>query len=732
VQAGTGGAGSLLTINGSGFGSTQGTVQLRDANTGGAQYLELDSYDIQSWTNTEIRVRVPGNVVKGAGSTPTNPIRGTCGSGRIKVNTASGTFAESGAGSELDVEFALSQRLYTSGGSGPIVNKAKFLLVKNNCADGFTFRIDNTLRNDVNAIRVIEAALATWSVRLGVYLALERDAQGALVSQAVLSSQADGINSLHYDVLGGSTLMRTSSNDFFDCGSGTTLRTATKDVDIAINAGSTWDFSLKGNVQGLSFLSAFLHELGHALGVAHAVTPSTAANQQRELMYFQMSSNSVAADRQSLTSGRGKTVVAGVDIVAQRQLQTWCNPDTQTLGTSGSTACRATRPLAPGLQAQANPGVSRTITLTWNAIYNATGYTIQSSLDPIAGFTDYAPIFNGSITSHTTGILDPVTDYYFRIKATNVAGSSPYSNVATETTAARMTQAPLAPPTALQGTVVNGSPISNYLSWSYSTTGATFMITRATSIEFENVVQFMTGVDARDYVDTNITPGTVYYYRVYAQLFGDESDDTPPVSLTAAGCTPLGLVPAIISIGQANSNLKSYFLNGSVSGATSYTWNINPPVEDAGGWVVLGQSSSGITIDYAGAFPYSGPVATVVVDITDNCGNITSRSIGLGTPAGYVLERPGAQRGGSKVDGSANTVTIHPNPAQKQLYFTMSAQWSDSQIRLLDLKSGSTLRQWKAKTSGFEANLSGIPAGIYLIEVTSKNQVKRLRLEVAP
>jgi hypothetical protein len=57
-----GGTGEMLTITGSGFGNNPGSngkVYLRNADNGGDTHIPLDAYDIESWSNTQIKVKVP-------------------------------------------------------------------------------------------------------------------------------------------------------------------------------------------------------------------------------------------------------------------------------------------------------------------------------------------------------------------------------------------------------------------------------------------------------------------------------------------------------------------------------------------------------------------------------------------------------------------------------------------------------------------------------------------------
>ena len=73
------------------------------------------------------------------------------------------------------------------------------------------------------------------------------------------------------------------------------------------------------------------------------------------------------------------------------------------------------------------------IDLNWTAVAGATGYTVLRSTSPTGPFTQIGAT-DGSTTSFADGGLTPNTPYYFQVIATNAAGSSPASNIATGTT----------------------------------------------------------------------------------------------------------------------------------------------------------------------------------------------------------------------------------------------------------------------------------------------------------
>ena len=97
IRAGTN---EVLTITGTNFGATRGNGQIlfADADSIGSYFKRCDSIDYVSWTNTEIKVKVPSLVL----SDTLNP---TAGSGIFKIVTNQG-FRDSTT-TKLDVQYSL-------------------------------------------------------------------------------------------------------------------------------------------------------------------------------------------------------------------------------------------------------------------------------------------------------------------------------------------------------------------------------------------------------------------------------------------------------------------------------------------------------------------------------------------------------------------------------------------------------------------------------------------------
>jgi fibronectin type 3 domain-containing protein len=195
---------------------------------------------------------------------------------------------------------------------------------------------------------------------------------------------------------------------------------------------------------------------------------------------------------------------------------------------------------------------SSQVNLTWtNNASNATGIAIQRSTDGV-NYTAIASL-GGSVSSYSDTGLTAGTKYYYRAQASNTAGSSAFSNVATATTAG--VSLPAAP-SNLTATVVSTTEID--LSWQSNSSNATgFRILRSKN---GNHFKYLASVggSVTTYKDTGLTPGTTYYYRVQADNAAGYS--APSNVATATTATPINLAITTAAVtGGVSVNLSGSF-----------------------------------------------------------------------------------------------------------------------------------------------------------------------------
>ena len=205
-------------------------------------------------------------------------------------------------------------------------------------------------------------------------------------------------------------------------------------------------------------------------------------------------------------------------------------------------------PNAPsGLTATATS--STQINLSWTDVANETGFKIERKTGAGGSYSQIATVGTGVVSYSNTGLTGNTT-YYYRIRATNAGGDSPYS---TEANATTLDVAPAAP-SGLSATSVSTSQIN--LTWTDNSSNETgFKIERKTGSGGTYAQVATTGAGATTYNDTGLTAATTYFYRVRAtNAVGDSaySAEASATTGTVPPDTPSGLMAAATSSSQIN------------------------------------------------------------------------------------------------------------------------------------------------------------------------------------
>jgi alpha-galactosidase len=175
-------------------------------------------------------------------------------------------------------------------------------------------------------------------------------------------------------------------------------------------------------------------------------------------------------------------------------------------------------PAAPtGLAAM--PGIP--ISLTWNATVSATNYNIMRS-SSISG--PFNPIGTSRIATYSDSNVTAGLTYYYEVSATSSIGTGGISAEAGATACSL--------PTAPTNLTTSVTMTNAKVTWN-AVAGATgYTIER--SLSNTPYTAIASNVVATNYSDTNVTPGTVYYYAVIAT----NACNTGPRSVYAPAIIP--------------------------------------------------------------------------------------------------------------------------------------------------------------------------------------------------
>ena len=191
--------------------------------------------------------------------------------------------------------------------------------------------------------------------------------------------------------------------------------------------------------------------------------------------------------------------------------------------------------------------------LTWRAVYGATSYRIYRSTSRGSG---YSLLGTTTATSYTNTGAKAGTTYYYRVKAVNDAGLSPYSNIVSGQVKS-VTPKPSAPVVRIGNSAASGKPM---LTWNAVSGATSYKVYRAAS---QNGTYSLLGtVTATSYTNTGAKAGTTYWYKVKAVNSAGESAYSNIVSGRATVTT--------LTMGHSATSGKPQLTWKAVSGAASY------------------------------------------------------------------------------------------------------------------------------------------------------------------
>ena len=181
------------------------------------------------------------------------------------------------------------------------------------------------------------------------------------------------------------------------------------------------------------------------------------------------------------------------------------------------------------------------INLTWlDTSTSETGFKIERSTDNIT-FIQIATVGAGAVSYANTGLAGSTT-YYYRVRAYNAGGNSPYSNTANAKTS------PI--PTVPGNLTATAASISQTnLKWTDNSLIETgFKIERKTGLTGAYAQIATVGANVTSYNNTGLAASTVYYYRVRAYNTSGNSAYSNEVMATTLTpvATPYGTAPVAI------------------------------------------------------------------------------------------------------------------------------------------------------------------------------------------
>lgn len=184
------------------------------------------------------------------------------------------------------------------------------------------------------------------------------------------------------------------------------------------------------------------------------------------------------------------------------------------------------------------------VSLSWDAVTDATGYTVQRSETAGGPYTTIAE--NVTETSYTDTSVTNGTTYYYIVTAVGEDGDIGDSNEASAT-----------PHDSLFDLTATGGDAKVTLSW-HEMAGATGYIVKRSETSGGPYTTIADNVTDTSYIDTSVTNGTTYYYIVTAINADGTIGDSNEASATPQADSSSGR--AMLVIQMTNGDRKEYDL----------------------------------------------------------------------------------------------------------------------------------------------------------------------------
>ncbi|WP_192822650.1 T9SS type A sorting domain-containing protein [Rufibacter sp. LB8] len=399
------GTGDVLTINGTNFGLTRGNgfVEFPNADDGGKTFIKPLPTDYVSWTDNQIKVKVPTSGIEG----------GTAGTGAFRVvnndpNTATAPLP-------LTIVFAVSNVGYKDDKRGLVEQSYQPRLIDQNGMGGYTFQFGTSFVANQPALYAFKRSMNEWSCN--TYINWDADSK-----RRVNTTADDGVNSVRFANTGelpGNVLGRCISR-YKGCISGTVLTFWVDEIDLEFAQRADWQYGpARATSQQFDFESVVLHELGHGHQLSHLILP-------RAVMHY-----AVARAQDSRTLNAENDIAGGNYVMNLSTGSDFC--DVEAMERKPTNQC-AILVESLNLTGTFQP-TTNTVLLTWTtpSENNLTDFVVERSKDG-KNYTEIGtvPATGTSATPRSYQFVDPepLLFAYYRLQLRMADGTLVFSEVA--------------------------------------------------------------------------------------------------------------------------------------------------------------------------------------------------------------------------------------------------------------------------------------------------------------
>lgn len=283
LSSASAGTKTVLTINGTDFGVTQGKVGFSNADDGGATFVFAEDTQVLTWSNTEITVEIPSQA----------------GTGTIVVQDSALDNGVSAA--ELTITYSEANVLVdpddgtnNGGSNGPLGEYAYSTRhVNDNGSGGYTWEMQTDFFNDNDSKVAFEKVLDQWRCESKINWTASTNAT------AIDVTASDGVNVVRYDNIGETTLdpgvLAACFSRISACGSLGDIdswKAHVFELDIVFHGETEWYFGTGlPSFSEFDFESVALHELGHGHQLGHVVDITYDGDNLDDVMHYAISNS---------------------------------------------------------------------------------------------------------------------------------------------------------------------------------------------------------------------------------------------------------------------------------------------------------------------------------------------------------------------------------------------------------------------------------------------------------
>jgi hypothetical protein len=300
---------------------------------------------------------------------------------------------------------------------------------------------------------------------------------------------------------------------------------------------------------------------------------------------------------------------------------------TSAAGTSPNSSSISTVTIPPNPVIGSATAIGQTtFNANWSAAASATGYRLDVATNSaftggtfVPGYQDLAV---ANVTTFTiNSSLSAGTTYFYRVRAVNTSGTSGSSGNGTVTTA---------PPNPVASAATSITQTSFTANWAAATTATGYFVDVATDAGFTSLVSGYSNLSVGNVlalvVNSNLTAGTIYFYRVRASSANGTSGNSNAISATTIPPNPVATSAGSFAPAAFTANWAA------ATGATSYRLDVATTNVFTGGTFVTGYQDL-------------------------NVGNVTSYNVNTNLAAGTTYFYRLRAANGSGTSSSSNVVT---------------------------------------------------------------------------